>query len=57
VSELLNSTNAGFQGDAQKIADMNDRIEQLESLAIAGMVFGIAGAAMVRFGACSALVC
>jgi ABC-type uncharacterized transport system permease subunit len=53
----LNSTNAGFQGDAQKIADMNDRIEQLESLAIAGMVFGIAGAAMVRFGACSALVC
>ncbi|KAF5842494.1 hypothetical protein DUNSADRAFT_6738 [Dunaliella salina] len=49
ITDLVANSEREFSGENKRIAEQDERIEQLEALAIAGMVFGIAGASIAMF--------
>eukprot|EP00983_Pelagomonas_calceolata_P060425 1146356-Pelagomonas_calceolata.AAC.7 len=49
ITELVANSDREFTGENKRIAELDERIEQLEALAIAGMVFGIAGASIAMY--------
>jgi len=48
ITELIANSDRGSTGESER-AELNERIEELEALAIAGMIFGIAGASIAMY--------